>query len=45
MNERSTNKSKQVARLTHSEDIANNRNTKCDAENTSKQFDDLVLCS
>lgn len=45
MNERSTNKSKQVARLTHSEDIANNRNTKCDAENTSKQFADLVLCS
>lgn len=43
MNERSTNKSKQVTRLTHSEDIANNQNAKCDAENTSKQFADLVL--
>lgn len=45
MNERSTNKSKQVTRLTHSEDIANNQNTKCDTENTSKQLADLVLCS
>ncbi len=45
MIERSTNKSKQVARLTHSEDIANNQNAMCDAANTSKQFADLVLCS